>query len=341
MFLEKIKINTEEGNIRQIRFFNYPFLEYFKNEKEQKKYFKVLPNMYKSFKNNNKKVFYLKINRNENYSFLCLQQWIDVVNFMGADFYIVCDSNDIEKEIYKKIKFKNANIKIIKSHKNLKNNAEKLFHKKWVNAGIAHMTPFYHSKRIAISAFWNIDADDTMLCFSIEKIASLLNQAESYSNLNNISCFSLDMWRSRSNNVHWSFGITYIQNNVDYISYFNEFLDINWQKDYAFYNTAMNIDWFFNYLSQYRKLTIYSFYPENGYFIHWGDFLVNVFGSSICYWQDNNVYYPILIDIAKNKNAGLIPVAKDCYQINLNLKLEDSINYLNTTLFNFDTNIKK
>ena len=342
MLFKKIKINTINKCIRQIYIFNYLMLEYYTRYddlKRKKHYTLSTKKLLKNTKNT--KVFYLKINRRENWAFLSLQQWINVINDLNADFYIICDNENIKKEIYKKIRFKDSNVKIIKSFHNLKSVAKNLVHPKWVNAAIAHMTTFYHSKCNNIKNYWNIDADDTMFCFSVEKIIDLLSKAEEYAKTNNLNCISLDMWRSRSNNIHWSFGITYTQNNIDYIALFKEFQAIDWQKDYAFYNTAMNIDWFFNYLTQYRNLKTYSFYPENGYFIHWGDLLVNVIGSSICLWHDGILEYPILNEIAKNKQAGTISISKDCEQIDLGLSIRDGLDYLNNKLFNFDTNIRK
>lgn len=346
MLFEKIKFNTEQECVRQIRLFNYPILEYYTkyNEQNKRKHVSLFPTLKKrnySSNSKNAQVFYLKINREENWAFLCLQKWIDIISILDADFYIISDKESLTKKIYKKIRFKNKNIKIIRSFCCLRKKAKKLVHARWVNAAIAHMTTFYHSSENNIKNFWNIDVDDTMFCFSNDKIIELLEKARCYAIKSNINCLSLDMWRSRSNNIHWSFGITFTQNDVDYLSIFDKFSQIDWQKEYSFYNTDMNIDWFFNYLTQYEYVKTYSFYPEKGYFIHWGDLFVNVVGSSICYWRDGFLYYPILKGIAKNDVAGVVPIAKDCVKFDIGLSLNDGIHFLNSELFNFNTNIKK
>lgn len=56
-------------------------------------------------------------------------------------------------------------------------------------------------------------------------------KVKEYANKNDIDCFSLYMWYSRLKTAHGSFGITYIDNTIDWIQYFKNYLDyINYEK---------------------------------------------------------------------------------------------------------------
>ena len=41
----------------------------------------------------------------------------------------------------------------------------------WLNAGAALLTPFLHAKEKGYKTFWNIDADDTVMCADALKCA--------------------------------------------------------------------------------------------------------------------------------------------------------------------------
>lgn len=42
MIYEKIKFNTEQESVRQIRIFNYPVVEYYKRHGEKKKHYSII-----------------------------------------------------------------------------------------------------------------------------------------------------------------------------------------------------------------------------------------------------------------------------------------------------------
>jgi hypothetical protein len=277
---------------------------------------------------NDKPVFYLKINRNDNYAFLCLQHWLYTIEILDADFYIICDKDKLERQILKRIVFKNGDIKFIKSvEKPLCNIVKNIATKNWVKAAHAHLTTFWHAKRNNIENFWNIDADDTMFLAKPEIVADILKRAQSYADKNDLNTFSLDMWWSRTAQKHWSFGVTYTRQNVDWFEVFNRNQDTNWQNHYREYACEFNVDYFFTYLKDFMKLKIETFYVENCYFVHWGDFLTDVIASSICFWENGKLAFPILLKIYEDTSAGIIPISDDCVKFDLNIKKEDCIKF--------------
>nr|MDE7477271.1 hypothetical protein [Lachnospiraceae bacterium] len=145
-----------------------------------------------------KKAMYLKINRKEEFAFRNLGRWIDVSYLMNADCYILCDDDDIKRKIHNELLL-SGNCKFIRSDKNFLNKkiVEKIANRNWANAAYAHMTTFTHAKDNEYGSFWNIDADDTMVCLTIDRIMELLQCVELYAENKNIDCFSLDMWRTK------------------------------------------------------------------------------------------------------------------------------------------------
>lgn len=151
-----------------------------------------------------------------------------------------------------------------------------------------------------------------MFALEPKDIMSILQNVENYSKANNIYAMSLDMWYSRTLQRHWSFGITYINNFSEIFDILENLTNSDWQNNYKDCEAAFNLDWFFTYLKDKKNYKIESFYIENCYFIHWGNFLINAIGSSICFWQNGFFNSVILKDIYKNKSLGIIPIADDC-----------------------------
>ncbi len=317
-FFVLLRINIKNGKLKQIRVFEIPILEY--GIKNQKKIRPRCPLFYQFKFDNKKPVFYLKINRDTDYTYLCLQHWIDTLDYLDRDFYILCDRQKLEKNVLRKITFYNTNIKFIKSCKNsaLKKIVDKIATKWWFNATFAHLTTFFHARQNKINKFWNIDADDTMFALEPQEIGNLLKNVEKYAAKEDIKTLSLDMWHSRTRKKHWSFGITYNNNFLEIFDIFNSLKNSSWQKFYEKYDIAFNLDWFFTYLKDKMKYKIESFYVENCYFIHWGNFIINPIGSSICHWHAGILAFPVLSEIYKDNDLGKIPVANDCIKFEIN-----------------------
>ena len=320
MLFEKIKFNIDQiDESRQINLFSYPILEYSKS-KNNKRNLLFFPCINKQNNINNKEIFYLKVNRNEAYSIRCLQHWIDIINEYKADFYIICDNKDLKLRILKQIRFKDKNIKFLKSIKNsqtkriVKNIATPL----WEKATYAHLTPFYHSRKNNISKFWNIDADDTMFALYADKVAQILKRIALYADNNNFNAFSMDMHASRTHGKHWSFGITYTKNNINWFKIFLNNKNTSWCNAYMHYDYDFNLDWFFTYLRDNNLARNETYYIDNMLFIHFGDFFYNTIGSGASIYSQQKIKYPILLDIFDAKNLGFIDINKNVIKFNNN-----------------------
>lgn len=322
--IEKIKLRITNKRVRQYRIFNIPFLEVTTDLKTRKKTFRNLllntPRPYNINCRSNAPLFYLKMNRTFGYAFPCLQHWINIVNELDADFYIICDKPELEKDILKYIEFKNSNIKFMKSNVDAtKKIAHTVATKGWWKAAYAHLTTFFHAKENNIQNFWNIDADDAMFIADPKTSAEILKAAEKYAENAKMDAFSFDMWNSRTNKKTWSFGITYTRMQTDWFKLFNENKDFAWTNKYQEYAYEWNLDYFMTHLRDTHRINVGHFYCENLSFIHWGDFVINIITSSICKFKDGRVIYPILNDVMNCPAIGNIPIADDDIKLDLNI----------------------
>lgn len=331
---EKVKINLKNGKSRQIWFCGIPLLQYDKIN-NQKKY--CCPIIKKRYINKNKPVVYLKVNRGDYLSFVCIQHWIDIVDKLGYDYYILSDKKDLNKKILKKIIFHNSDIKFIKSCKNnyLKNIVKNIASRCWVNATYAHLSTYYHAMKNNLNCFWNIDADDTMFLLDSVKSSELLKIAEQYAKNNSIENFSLDMHRSNICGHHWSFGITYTSNPEKWLKIYSKNHSKKWQTKYLHWDQNFNLDWYMTYLkdTDYNKF-IEAFYFENLYFAHWNNLSTLFFGITIYHWLNNRLEYPILKTLFKIKDLDERAIYKDVIGLNMNLKNEDYEEFYKNKIIN-------
>ncbi|MGI0406468.1 hypothetical protein ACRE1S_03680 [Helicobacter himalayensis] len=278
--------------------------------------------------------FYLKVHlQNQHFVFLCLQHWIDIAETLRADIYIVCDNLELKRMIYKKIIFKNPQISFITSrNKMTKSIVKKLLHKYWYGAGMAHLTTFYHAKKMGYPSFWNIDADDTIILSQAELVAKALKHIESYADTNNINIFSLDMHRSRTRSrtiwIDWTFGITYTKNYECFIQAFEKGV-----YDYKALNKlseAINLDIVVAYLKNTNfNAKIETFYIENSHFIHWckGDFFTT-FSAYICVWHNEKVEFPIYTEILQDEKLGIFDIADDCIRFECGFNEDENLKFM-------------
>ena len=333
MIFEKIKFATEQEKVVLIKFFNYPILKFYQKYEEEKKHYNILPVLKKNYKycaSSNTDVFYLKINREDQYTYHNLQHWINIVYEYGGDFYIICDNLELEKKVYQNIKFRNHNVKIIKSIRNdyLTKIVKYIATPLWVKATYAQLTTFLHSKEHNIKSFWNIDADDTMFCIPPKVAAEFLNKVKEKAKEDNIDAFSFDMHRSRTNGHHWSFGITYIQNNLKWFNLFEQNNDTKWRDKYLDLDYEFNLDWFFTYLKDNDIAKCDTYSTEDMLFIHYGDIIANPIYAWIGIWQNNKIKFPILLDLYGSKKYGEIESYKDIIKIRTNINLDDCYKYM-------------
>lgn len=324
---EKIKIKLKDGKSRQFCICGIPIFQYDKLYGNKIQYYFPL---YRRISKNNKIACYFKVNRLREYTFLCIQNWINVFEYKkNIDLYIICDNDLLKKEICQNIVFTNSNIKFIKSNiKNTKKLGNKIAIKRWRRAAYAHLTAYWHAYNYKYDAFWNIDADDTIILLPPQRTSNLLNKIEQFSQEKGIDNFSLDMWRSYTGSKHWTFGITYTLNNKNWLSTISNLYNNDWVLKYKDYNIEYNLDWFFTYLLEYQNVKNETFYIENCSFIHYGAFLADIIKGSICKWQNKKIYYPIIINIFKDQELGIRPIAQDCIKFDINVQDSESLEFL-------------
>ena len=333
MFFEKIRIKTKSKLIKQIRICNYPLIEYYDENNKKRRHHILLPNFHSKYITyDNDNVFYLKVNRSDDYAFRCLQHWLNIAECMKVKVYIICDNKKLEQKIYKHIIFSNNDINIIKSvHKPLNKIVKNIATKLWIKATYAHLTTFWHAKEKNFKSFWNIDADDTMLELDANVCANILKDISQYAKNNDIKAFSLDMHTSRTKGKHWSFGITYTNSEFDWFNLLNANTNTDWRNKYLSYDYHFNLDWFFTYLRDKNICNIKTFYIENLYFIHYGDFLSNTIGSGVFHWINNRVEFPILLDIFGSQKFGDIPISKSCIKFDYKLSPQMAFDFITNT----------
>lgn len=325
---EKIKINIVNEKLRRVKFLGITLYEY--GNKKNKKFFR--PAIFKLFQkkeacfNKQNPVFYLKVNRDIKDTFICLQYWIDIAAETNSDFYIVCDNKDLKLKILENIKFKNENIKFIKSKVKpfFKTVKKQKLHKCWYRAAFAHLTVFWHIKKHKIQNCWNIDADDALFLTNTKNAIKILNTAQDYVHQNNLNALSFDFWATKTQNRHWSFGITYIQNNKDYFKDLKENI-INWEE-YKDRTSVHNIDWIFSFLKNKGILKLETFYVENLYFMHWGRFFGDMKNAFIVTWNNGEMLYPIWYSIFHD-TRGKHTIPKNIVKFDLGINKEDCLDF--------------
>ncbi len=238
-------------------------------------------------------IFYLKINTIKDHSLECFQKWIDIANKKNAKVYIVCDDKKTELSLYKNIRF-HDNFEVIRSKiKKLYPYMKSLSCKFWYNDVLTKLAIFYHASKHGHKNFWKIDADDTMFCIENDDIVTFLQNAEQISNEQNIKAFSLDIHTSKLYGKHWSFGVCYIDNTIDWFSIFQKYMNNGWKEKYnQRFKEGMNLDWFFTYLRDEKILNIKSFYINKSYFYHYHDRSSDL--MKLSHWNDNKLIYPHL-----------------------------------------------
>lgn len=277
----------------------------------------------------NNKAIYLKINRKDNFALKNLSRWMDAAYLIKADCYIVCDDEGLKREIEERLLIYYP-ITFLKSEKcdELKFIVDNIAKRNWKNAAYAHLTTFLNARELGYDFFWNIDADDTRLCTSISKMVEILQLVEDYTEKNKIDCISLDMWRSQMLAKHWSFGITYVNGNKDWIKLCSEKCE---DSEYDHMETVggKNVDWFFTYLKDQINWKIETFYVENLRFIHYSnDMIERPIESGIYHWKDGKLIYPLIYNGFGSSDLGKYNIADDVIKIDANVSDCEAENFL-------------
>lgn len=320
----KFKWQSFDDIVKEIQFFGFPLYRKIGNKQI---FFPIDKNQQNT---HTETAVYLKIKRSDDYAIFCLSEWLDLVHELGYDCFILCDDPVAITKIQKRIIFPNNKILIIPSDKKtLKSSLRKMISKCWLNAGLAHFTTFSHADKNHYKYFWNIDADDTTICAPLSTRQRLIKLAEDYLKSNNLDIFSYDMWWSQSKGTHWSFGITFTKTIPNFKGFLRPFVGSRWQQSYHKYKVHFNVDWFFTYLKENKILRCESFYLENCYFIHWGDFLRNNIGSGLSINRNGVAERVIQKNILDRDTNSEFDLQKDSIKFDLQLTEASSRQYLN------------
>lgn len=291
--------------------------------------------------------FYLKINRNTDFAFRYLERWIQVAYLFDRDCYIICDNQEIIASILDKdILYGNTSIIKSISDEQAKTVAQRFsMDEQRLGAALAHMTTFYHAKEHGYDFFWNIDADDTFVCLSIDRVKEMLEKCEEYAKIQSLDCLSLDMWRTIYKGKQWTFGITFTHNEKDWVQLMKSHsLDAQFQKKKV--NSRPNIDTFFSYLKGVLPaLKIDTFYVENLTFIHDSEnLLMNSVKGAIYHWSCNELHLPLVEHCFKIPDIGAIHIADDVIRFEMDIKNEEAVKVLCvyvTSLYKLCDNMSK
>jgi len=271
-------------------------------------------------------VFYLKVNRLIDYTIRNLQVWVSIIaEFKDAYAYILCDNEKLADRVNEEVDFKGISWSFLESRRDIEylDLVKVISVAKWHNAAYAHLTPFIHAKEQGYHEYWNIDADDTLFCAATNRVAEMIEGATLYAKNHDIDLFSLDMWRSRSYSMHWSFGITYTNGNVDWLHVMKRHMScVNGSKYFMNGNHAKNIDEYFTYIKSVdQDVHIETFYFENLLFVHYSDdFIMNPIVSGVFKWKKGKLEYPVIKHIYGIDSLGEIEIAKDVIRMDIGLE---------------------
>ena len=333
-FYKKIRFPLGDRLVRQIWVCGLLVVQYhtsLANPKGKKSDLLLFPRSDKRMARAFDTAFYLKINRNENYAIACLNRWFEIAEAMNADCYIICDNKALQKRVEREVNSRHCEKKFLKSVNKpriINNICTSIWSKK---AGNAHLSTFYYARQNRHKHFWNIDADDTMFLLNAKKVAKILKEVATYAKTHNIHAFSLDMWHSRTLGTHFSFGITFTSLECDWFSILENNKNTKWQeKMMSLDNGYFNLDWFFTYLGNEKIANVATFYIENAFFIHFGDFFVATYplGLGISHWQKGKLRYPLLLEVYGSKRFGEIDIAKDCVKFEAGLNPQDCYDFM-------------
>lgn len=271
-------------------------------------------------------VFYLKINLNTDFSIECFKHWVNIVEAYGADYYIVCDKEELKEKV---INDRNKD-KFIPTSVKAKQILRNIVVPHWLSAGAALLTPFLHAREKEYETFWNIDADDTVMCADAIKCAKMLKQIQEYADKSNFDCFSLDMHSSGFERFypHWTFGVCYCKSSIDYISKllgFNEFFySLNIKRDDLFDN---NLDEVFSILGKFSQINVGTFYIENLYFRHC-DFEIHYYKGGKFQFRNISQYTKIIWRLKNYEIENGLPIPERFVKFDFGLSQSESLAFL-------------
>jgi len=276
-------------------------------------------------------IFYLKINANTEFSIKCFEHWVEIVESFGSNYYVVCDNDDLRSKICCDGKVFN----IISSSEEARSLLVDIVAPFWLSAGSALLTPFLHAKENGFNSFFNIDADDTVMCCAAELCVKALKAVESYADKTDVNCFSLDMHSSAFERFYpyWTFGVTYIKNDIDYTQAVSNFLGLKETVGIVDFFDE-NIDEVFSILGKYSIIKTGIFYIENLYFRH-QNWEIHYYENGYFKYRNISNYTKVLWQIKDHELKNGIQIPKRFIKIDTDINQSDCITYLNNSnIFN-------
>ncbi len=175
--------------------------------------------------------------------------------------------------------------------------------------------------------FWNIDADDIEIVLEPQKAAELLTKIKQYAETHEINLFSLDIWATFEMGQHWSFGVTYADNSVNWIEIMRAHCtDAKLTERYTMVRSSLNLDWFCTYLRSIQAARIETFCVENLRFVQRGDnpYLNPVWG--IIYWNNGKCFFSAICGGIGDEELGTLDIPAEVIQLDFGLPLNERIN---------------
>jgi len=280
-------------------------------------------------------VFYLKINLNTDFAIECFNHWVNIVEASGSDYYIVCDKEELIERV---INDKNKD-KFIPTSMEAKQLLRNIVTSYWLNTGAALMTPFLHAKENGYESFWNIDADDTVMCADAFKCAEILRQVQEYADKKELDCFSLDMHGSVCERYFpyplWTFGVCYCKSSTDYVSKLLRFSETlvrkNLKKEDLVDN---NLDEIFSILGNDSQIKIGTFYIENMYFRHF-DYDIHCYKKGKYLYRNVSQFTMVVCRLKKDEIENGLLIPERFVKFNFGLSEIESLAFLeNNDIFN-------
>lgn len=284
-------------------------------------------------------IYYLKVNRDEPYTYNNLRQWIQAIDCSDNYYiYILCDREIIKEKILAKVQLPEKKYEFLKSgiSNDVNETVKWIADEPWQKAAIAHLTTFQHADQNGYQEFWNIDADDTLLCLSAKRTAECMRIIERRAAEDQIHLFSLDMWATRDNGI-WTFGITYCNNTIDWLS-----VILKHCRDEAYASVAkldyftFNIDCFMAYLRTIQKAgwektayRIESYYFENLRFVHYSnDFMRRPLSSGFWHYKDQQIISPLLSSFFNREDLGCQSINGEVMKLDAHITDQEAADFL-------------
>ena len=212
-------------------------------------------------------------------------------------------------------------------------------HSRWKRVAYSLLTPFLHARNNGYKDFWNIDADDTGLYAKRRKITKILKNVKDYSVSNKVDMISLDMCRTRYIGSHWTFGITYTDNSVNWLELMKDHCKDSFFLDKNCKYWDLNIDGYCAYLGYSEFVNLSTFYVENLQMIHHDDNVYQHPGwGALRYWKNGKYYSSILKNDFGMGECGSLPIYKDIVKFDIGITAEESMRYLKNK--STDVNLK-